>query len=216
MGCAAQGGRGNTLLLSFPVLRNDVWLLHDAPPPLATPWNPVLSKSRLSLAAISNAFTDFRDSGPSIRTPDGVAAYEPEDIDFHDGRGGARVLKEDARVGAGALLRPLAPFTSSPAPVKSQSPSPASPASNVVVTLPAKSCCNREKSEDIQTGHVRIPQLVSVAFLSLYQCALLISIAWINHSPGTCSLLQDSGAWMEAAMWRFRRGSQELRTECYF
>ncbi|KAM0855355.1 hypothetical protein ACQ4PT_049822 [Festuca glaucescens] len=156
-----------------PVLRNDVCLLHDAPP-LATPWIPVLYKSRLSPAAISSAFTEFRDSRPSTGTPDGVAAYEPKDLDFYDGRGGARVPKEDARV----------------------------------VTLPATSCCNGEKSEVVQTGHSHIPQLVSVASLSLYHCALLISIAWINHSPGTCSLLLDSGAWMEAAMWSCRRGSK--------
>ncbi|XP_020148948.1 protein CHLOROPLAST IMPORT APPARATUS 2 [Aegilops tauschii subsp. strangulata] len=74
------------LLPPFPVLGNAACLLRDAAaPPPTTPRSPVLARACPSPAAVSSAFTEFRDSAPSPGTPDGAAGADgPGELDFED------------------------------------------------------------------------------------------------------------------------------------
>nr|BAJ97301.1 predicted protein [Hordeum vulgare subsp. vulgare] len=74
------------LLPPFPVLGNAACLLRDAAPMQSpTPRSPVLARACPSPAAVSSAFTEFRDSAPSPGTPDGAAGADgPGELDFED------------------------------------------------------------------------------------------------------------------------------------
>ncbi|KAL6873867.1 hypothetical protein ACP4OV_013949 [Aristida adscensionis] len=75
------------LLPPLPVLGHAAFLLRDLPqppPPPPSPRSPAPAKSCPSPAAVSSAFSEFRDPAPSPATPDAAAADELGELEFDD------------------------------------------------------------------------------------------------------------------------------------